>query len=150
MPIYEIINPSDACTIEAPDDKTAIAAVTLLSSGAYGLRAEDGRNVCGLSLFGIAEQVVEAFLPDRKAENLMEATVGAMMAWVKENKKAVIDTLDSFVYGDAAERAFLVEAMAQAKDPAKVKAAHEDRRRTSMNNIGAAASAYAAHLREGD
>lgn len=149
MPIYEIINPSDACTIEAPDDKTAIAAVTLLSSGAYGLRAEDGRDVCGLSLFGgIAEQIVEAFLPDRQVENVVESTIAAMMVWIKENKKAVADVFDSFVYGNAGERAFLAEAMAQAKDPAKVKAAHEDRRRSSLNNIGAAAAAYAARLRE--
>lgn len=137
MPIYEIINPSDACTIEAPDDKTAIAAVVLLSSGSYGLRAADGRDVCGISLFGgIAEEIVTAFLPDRNVPDLVDAAVAAMMAWAKENATAIALALDSFVYGDAAERAFLAEAMAQAKEPAKVKAAHEDRRRSSLNNIG--------------
>ena len=155
MPIYEIINPSDACTIEAPDDRTAIAAVAILSEGAYGVRELPGnREVCGISLFGgLAEEMVDAFLPAWKAggfpkgNDVTKATIEAMMSWVGEHRTAVTDALDSFCYGDADERAFLAESMAQAADPAKVKAAHENRRRSSLNNIGKRAAQLAAHFR---
>lgn len=146
--IYDIVNPSDACTIEAPDDKTAIVVVTLLGEGAYGLEAEDGRRVCGLSLFGgAAQEILDAFPPDPSAADATQSSVAAMMTWAKEHAAAVADAFDSFVYGDKSERAFLAEVVAQAKDPAKVKAAHADRRRSSMNNIGARAAAYAKHMR---
>lgn len=154
MTIYEIINPSDACTIEAPDDRTAIAAITLLGHGQYGITAEDGRKVCGLSLFGgVATEIADTFLPGRregwtKADgDFMEAAVKALVTWANENKPAMVAAFDSFTYGDAGERAFLAEAMAQAKDPARVKAAHADRRRSSMNNIGQAAAAWADRFR---
>lgn len=143
MPIYEIINPSDACTIEAPDDKTAVATVALLGEGAYGARrCDNGACILSVGLFGFPGEIIDHFgpgLPDESAKNLA--------AWVEENKNVVAAAFESFCYGDDSERAFLVEAMAQAKDPAKVKAAHEDRRRSSLNNIGKRAASYAAHLR---
>lgn len=155
MPIYEIVNPSDVCTIEAPDDKTAIAAVAILSEGAYGVQEQpSGRTVCGISLFGgLAEEMVDAFLPELKAgsfpkgSDVTKATIEAMMSWVGENRPAVASALDSLCYGNADERAFLAESMAQAADPAKVKSAHENRRRSSLNNIGKRAARLAAHFR---
>lgn len=38
--IYEVINPSDAITFKAEDEKLAVATVILLGEGQYGLHRE--------------------------------------------------------------------------------------------------------------
>jgi hypothetical protein len=60
---YEIINPSDECYLEAPDDKTAIAAGLILGEGRYGLKSEDRTTTVLPVLFfgGAKEFLKEAF-----------------------------------------------------------------------------------------
>ena len=61
MPYYEIVNPSDACTIEAPDDNTAAIAVILLGEGKYGCEKENGESINTLLMFSFKEQIEQRF-----------------------------------------------------------------------------------------
>lgn len=144
MPVYEIVNPSDACTIEAPDDKHAVAAGITLGRGSYGIReCRTGRHVLSLGLFGIPAELVEHFGPGDAS-----ACIETMTEWQIDNAAAQAAVFESFVYGSASERAFYATAIADSKEPAKFKAAHRDRKRSSMNDIGKAADACAEFYRE--
>lgn len=135
MPLYELINPSDPFTFEAPDILVAGVAVALLSTG-FGARCIDGSSDDQTPvLFGWSEWL---------------ASYGVDDAWVESHRLQLADAFDSFLIGGGAERNDLQRAMELMTPEAReqFKADRNERHRTSMNNIGRAAYARAKRLRE--
>lgn len=135
---YEIVNPSDRCTLEAEDEKVAIAAVLLLGEGSFGLTAEDGSQACPLFLFGDAD------------EWLAEHGLGDLDGFIVEHRREIADCLDSCMYGDFADRRAYQRGLDMADTDEKREAwktGWNEGRRSSMNHIVQAAAAMASRIR---
>lgn len=134
---YEIINPSDAVTLQASDLRIAGVAVLLLGNGLYGLTDENDEAVVPLMLFGTSEK----WLKENHIESLND--------FIKENKSAIADVLASVTYGKIEERLGFDKAVGMMT-PEKAKeyrAWWNDKNRSSLNDIGQRALAIAAKLR---
>lgn len=138
MPIYELINPSDPYTFKAPDIKVAGMAALLLSSGKFGARQiepEQDEPESSPALFGWKPWLQEQ---------------GITPEWTGANKEIIADALGSFLIGDLHDRHEVHETLALLP-PGKREgwlANRHDRRRSSMNNIGAAAHKLARQMRD--
>lgn len=141
--IYEIINPSDAVTIEAEDSLLASVAVIILGEGAYGLYDEDDRAVLPIFRFSDPEKLMRwlsdnGISPDKIDE------------FYAKNGEEMATILESVVYGKVADRkAILAMTKNMTKtDKAKALADYNDEKRSSMNDIGTAALALAKVFRQ--
>jgi len=141
MKQYEIINPSDACTVEAEDSTVAAVAILLLSEGAYGCRDEEGNDFLPPLVFG-GEEAVNGWLES--------VGIGDLGEYVNEKREAIAAVLDSAMYGKFVDRRAYKKGLELIDDEAKRKEwrdAWEDDRRTSMTKICQAAWSYARALR---
>jgi len=139
--VYDIVNPSDPYTMDAPDLATALSAVCLLGEGRYGLRDRDGAVVVPVFLFGGHDEWARANFDGKDLE--------AVLASVSFS--AVADCLDSCVIGGFTDRETFERGAALIDDPEKRatwRAEWLDRKRTSLNDIGGRAAKLAAHLRK--
>ncbi len=140
-PLYswEIINPSDKCTLLARDFPTAAAACLILGEGRYGLDpATDDQPRCPLFLFGGHE----AFIAEHFG--------GDLSRWIDEHAAAVAECLDSVLLGGFSRRADFDAAVAAIDDPAKMasfRAAWADKR-SSLNETARYGSSTSADVRE--
>lgn len=136
MPVYELINPSDPYTFEAPNIEVAGVAVCMLSSH-YGAKQVDGDQESTPVLFGWKE-----WLEDRQING----------AWVESHRSEIADALDSFLIGDPASRQDVEEMLAEVPPEKReaLMARRQDRHRSSMNQIGERAYEMAKHLRHDD
>jgi hypothetical protein len=141
--IYEIINPSDAVTIEADDTVLASIAIIVLGNGQYGLYDEDGRTVLGIFALSTPEKLIE-WLRDNGVEDTK------MDEFYAKNGEEIATILESVVYGDISDRkaiAALTESMTRS-DRLKAMAKYNDSKRSSMNDIGSAACELAKGFRK--
>lgn len=139
MTFYEIINPSDATIVSAKDPIVAAIAILLLGNGKYGARSEDdGMDVLPILAFQ-GPAVLKDWLKSKGIEDLP--------TWIDAHRHELADVFDSIFYGSASEYAALDKALAGLPDVTTRRAKYNDRRRTSMNNIGAQCQEMAAHLR---
>lgn len=129
--VFNIVNPSDRCTIIANDHEIAAMACFILGEGFYAFEP-----ICGpVDRVPITMGSIDWF-----AENF-----GDLETRARDRAAELADCLDTFVYGDREEWA---EYRALSKDPAAFDAAWAARHRTSLNDIGARAGDIAATLRE--
>lgn len=137
MAVYEIANPSDAYTIEHEDESVACAATLLLGEGHYGLTREDGDRTLPIFIFGGAA----AWLESRGMMPFGD--------WINAHLVAIADALDSVTIGGFEERRKLAAKLATfaPEEREGIRQAHHDRKRSSLNNIGAWARNYAEVLR---
>lgn len=136
--IFELINPSDAVTFIGDDITVAGVAIMVLGRGRYGLTDDKGEVVVPLMLFGGSEYW------------LAEHGVDDLDAWLTANYLRVAEFLETCAYGSRLEREAFDQAIARMT-PEHAEAHREwwnDRNRSSMNNIGQAAAAYAKTLRK--
>lgn len=136
--LYEIINPSDEVHIEAADQMVACVAILFLGEGKYGLQNEHGESILPLFFFGGHE----GWLAQRGVPDLPEYLV--------TNVDAIADVLDTATLGSARDYAFYKSAVEAIDDPVKREAFREqwdDKKRSSSNNICAAARSLARALR---
>lgn len=141
--IYEIVNPSDAVTIEAQDSVLASIAIIVLGNGQYGLYDEDGRTVLGIFALSSPEKLIE-WLRDNGVEDTK------MDEFYAKNGEEIAAILESVVYGDIKDRksiTALTESMTKA-DRLKAIAKYNDSKRSSMNDIGSAAFELAKGFRK--
>jgi hypothetical protein len=134
--ILELVNPSDAVTFIGDDIKVAGVATLLLGRGQYGLEDCDGKMVVPLMLFGTHEEWFK--------ENDIN-----LDHFISEHAKAIAAFLDTCVYGDVDDRRvyeYMCRGMSD-DEVAEYKSKWDDRKRSSMNNIGAAAHSIAMQLR---
>jgi hypothetical protein len=144
MKQYEIINMSDACTIEAKTDRIAGVAVIILSQGQYALNNEEGEQVLPLMLFG-GEAALQGWMNEVGIEVELDE-------YVEANLEEIADALDSVMYGSFADRAAYNKGIELLDgDEAKIKEWKdhwENERRTSMTEICRVAWGYAKALRD--
>lgn len=140
--LFEIINPSDAYTIEAPDLEIAACACVVLGQGKYAFKPlDDGGEEVPLFLFGGHDE----WFTEKCGANL-----DTTLERVLENRRAdLANCLDSALIGSAADRREF-DMMTAGDTPeqrtAKRDARHEQRR-SSLNDIGGRAYAIATNLR---
>lgn len=135
MPIYNLINPSDSYTFEAPDLTTAGVAAYLLNEAYGAQRIDVDEQERTPVFFGWDEWLKERGIDE---------------PWIKAHATELADVFDSFLIGSYQERLDIADAMAMMSDEKReeFRAKRQDRRRTSMNKIGERAYNLAAFLRK--
>jgi len=142
--IYEIVNPSDAYTIVAADFEVATVACLLLGNGQYAFDPlEDGGEKVPLFLFGGAD----AWCRKRFGTGC-ETLVRRVILGRHESLAACLDScligrLDARREYESALR--LIETETNRE---QFRRERHDRRRSSLNDIGARAWKMAKNLRE--
>lgn len=143
--LFEIINPHDPYTLEAPDLEVAAVTVALIGAGRYGLN----------ELTGDKSGNVPVFLTDGHDAWFTKQfgrTFAESLNHVADTRKPeLIKALASVYIGNALDkRAFEEEAAACDDDEAFTKLLYErhDARRTSAIDIGRAAWTMADRLME--
>lgn len=137
--IYEIINPSDAYTLDT-DNLAAACIVTLtLGNGAYGLTDKDG------------ELVLPIFIGSDPEKWLIEKFGKGFTELLNDiPPSALADVFDSVVIGGHGARQDYLEALSLIDDATKKELWRDkwhDRRRSSLNDIGKRARSLAEGLR---
>ena len=137
--IYEIVNPSDMVTIDAPNRLLATLAVVILGNGKYGGTCldDDVEDMdVPLFLFGGCEE----FMQEQFKSTLDEAFAA--------NKKEVGAVLNTALLGDKKDRASYNKGIELIpKDKQKEWRDHwHDDRRSSMNDICAYAWQVAENI----
>jgi hypothetical protein len=145
--LYEIINPSDPYTIEAPSLDVAFVACLFLGTGQYAFKPldEDGEEI-PLFIFG----GMEAWCAEHLEEGF-EAVV-TRVTTEPAKRKELADCFDSCLIGRREDRNAYRAGLELIDDPAKREQWRDrwhDDRRSSLNNIGARAFEMASKLREG-
>lgn len=138
MPLYEFINPSDAITFRAQDDKTAFMAVTLLADGKAGCIKEDGTNLGTLLAF--------ARDPDKMFSEMMGDKSDE---WLEQNRRSLAECLDSFQCTSLAERKIYemeLEKITDYSEREKFRTMWEDKKATSLTRWVPAAWRYASAI----
>lgn len=136
---YELINPSDKYTLRAPDAKTAILAAVILGEGRYGLTDENDEEVLPIFFIGgLDEWITDQF------------GCGLNSLFGDADKSALADCFDSFAICGLGDRRLWDMAVEAMDDSVKRQAwldKWHDRKRSSMNDIGARARQWATNLR---
>jgi hypothetical protein len=139
--IYEIVNPSDAYTLETGNYVAACIATLALGNGKYGLTAIGGTEDEGMPIFFFSD-------PDKWLTEKFGKDFNGLLSEIPPNELA--DVFDSVIIGDANTRKDYLEALALIDDETKKAMWREswhDRRRSSMNDIGGRARRLAEGLR---
>ena len=139
--IWEVVNPSDACSIEAPNLEVAACAIVALGEGRYGGTSWPEDPALGVPIFLFGGH-----------DEWFTAHFGAdFQTCLERNKAAAGLALGTLLYGKPAQRARWTQALACVSDPAErelAKAALMDVERSSMNNIAARAARIAELWRD--
>ena len=140
MPLYEIVNPSDKCCIEALNDKIAFVAILLLGEGKYGCEKEDGTSLPSLMLFATEQQILQTL---EKVEIGSGPTISERLeSFLNEHGNDVVSAWESITYCSMSARKGLMAAFEGLPDKVERLAKYNDERRSSLNDIGE----YAHHL----
>ena len=144
--LYEIINPSDPYTFLASSDAVAAIPFLLLGSGQMAVRTADdeSREVLPLMLF-VNEDELKAWI---------NKTIGGdgakgVQCFIDANRDEIVAALRSVMIGSANARESAEDALSKIPEEDDRQAfllARHDRERSSTNDIGAAAWAYADRL----
>lgn len=131
--IWQLINPSDPYTFLAPTVEIAAVAVAFLSTG-FGAATLDGSQSTPI-LFGWGAWMKEHGIDEE---------------WINKHEAEIADALDSMLIGDVADREDADEILTRlpADERQQWRASRQERRRTSINQIGQRAYKLAAHIRK--
>jgi hypothetical protein len=140
--LYEIINPSDAYTMEADDFKIAAVANLIIGEGQYGLEpvGGEGPGMPVLFLGGAEEWLDKNVCP-----------VNEFGAFINAHREEIARALDSVIIGRPNERKLYFAGLEMAGTPEKKKAWRDkwhDEKRSSLNDIGSFAWRKAEALRK--
>ena len=141
--LFNIVNPSDPYTIEAPSLDVAAVASILLGQGRYPFDSLDGGENVPLFMFGGADKMDQDTL---RYETLMELSNRVMDTKLGE----VVECLDSVLYGDRKDRvSFFAETKGMDRPNFEAhRMVRQDSKCSSMNDIGERAYRMAAKLRK--
>jgi hypothetical protein len=143
--LFEIVNPSDPYTLKTDNFGAACVACLALGGTTYCVKQIDaapGEAPKEMPLFLLAQDSVDPWFH-------REFGMG-IDAFFEANRPAVADALESVLIGSRRDREEYERALAMIDDPEKRKVwcdEWHDKRRTSMNDIGARAASYAKNLR---
>jgi hypothetical protein len=140
--LYRIINPSDPYTVEASALDVAAMSAVLLGKGYYSFESLDGGENVPLMAFGGAEEWCQKAFQ----ESVMEMCNRVMDTKLSE----VADCLDSVLYGDIEDRAAFMEETRDINRSTLEfhRATEQERKCSSMNDIGGRAYIMANKLRQ--
>lgn len=140
--IYEIINPSDAMTIEADDSLLASVSIIILSQGDYGLIDEDDRTVLPIFRFSDPERLIKWLHENNVDSNKIEE-------FYAKNGEEMATILESVVYGKIDDRKGIISLTEKmsASDRIEALAKWNESKRSSMNDISERAHQLAKVLR---
>ena len=133
MAIFEIINPSDTYTLKTERFDLACCVALMLGSGNFGLREIGGDRHMPIFLFGGED----AWLNEQFGLSLDEFFSKCICA-------ELCQVFASVLIGSPSDRATFESAVSLMNEDAAAvfRADYQDRKRSSMNNIGALASEY--------
>lgn len=136
--VVELINPSDAVTFLMDDVKVAGAATMLLGCGAFGLKDKDGKCHVPIMLFRGADGWLE------------ENGIKDLRAFIDANNIAIAEFLETVHYGSFQDREAFKLAISKMtlEKAAEYRAEVNDKRRSSLNNIGGVALKLAQQMRQ--
>ena len=134
--IFEIINPSDHYTIESEEWDVACVSCLILGKGQYSLQEVDGEHYMPIFILGSLEKWVEEEF-GKPVEEFMASV----------DKIDIVTCLNSILIGNRADYIQGLGDKTGAEADAFWEEWHE-RKRSSMNDIGAYARNYAAKLHE--
>lgn len=140
--IWEIVNPSDACTIEAPTlEPAALACILIGTSGQYALDPEDGNKENSFPMMMFVQDADKYWIT-HFGHNMLEG--------FKAHGDDVITALQSIIYGSIADRHtfFRLLGTVEPDKQTEFRRRWNDNRRTSMNDIGGRAMLMAEKLAE--
>jgi hypothetical protein len=139
MPIYELCNPSDPYTFEAPNIQIAGLCAAFLSTS-FGAKQVDA-DVQSPVLFGWDHWF---------KEQGMLGEDGELTGYIKAHAKEIADAYDSFLIGSVSDRQDVVEMLKLIPEDKREKwrAERQDRHRSSMSKIGERAYQLARQMRE--
>lgn len=124
--IYDLINPSDPCTLVATDDMVAVMAALFIGEGQYGVKDEKGEYVVGMFLGGGAEKWFK------------EKTGKTFSEFVEERWQEIADCLDSTAVVKVKDRADYDAQLEKIEDEAerrKFKEEWDYKHRSSLNKL---------------
>lgn len=136
--IYELVNPSDAITIEADDELAACIGIVIFGEGYLTLKNDRGESLMPVFAFG----------PD--FDKWLESKgVKDSSLYFDANAGKIAGILESAVYGNIPDRRAF-DSMTQRMSPEAAVHYREgwnNKRRTSLRNIVARMAEFAAKLR---
>lgn len=140
MAIWELINPSDKYTFEADSPIVACIVATILS-GSYSAKQIDPKpeNEVSVGMLSFIDNP-EAFFKETYGISLDDA----MDKYIKQIKKS----FESFVIGDRKEYITILSFITSSTQQNIFREWWNDRKRSSINNIGKQAADYAKQLGE--
>ncbi|ENT3301221.1 hypothetical protein MJ012_07560 [Acinetobacter baumannii] len=139
--IFELINPSDKCTFEAPNLKIAAIITCVLGNGQYSAKGMQHDLDVPFFLFGGHEE----WFVSRFGTNFEETLIQVRNA----EKKDLVDSFNSVLLGSYLDRTAFFKAYNLIKDPAeqnKWRRQWLDERRSSFNNVCERAWNYAEQV----
>ncbi|EPP8766632.1 hypothetical protein QDT13_001905 [Acinetobacter baumannii] len=139
--IFELINPSDKCTFEAPNLKIAALVTCVLGNGQYSAKGIKHDLDVPFFLFGGHEEWFISKFGTNFEETLIQVR--------DEEKQDLADSFNSVLLGSYLDRTAFFKAYNLIKDPAEQKEWRKqwlDERRSSFNNICERAWNYAEQV----
>ena len=156
--LYEIINPSDAYTIEAASLDVAFVACVFLGRGLYSFQPIDvGEDADGEpEVTKVAAEEIPLFLFGGTEEwckqHLNESFESVVDRVTKDKATELAACFESCLIGKATDRDTYLAGLKLIEDPhnrEEWRRRWHDKRRSSMNDIGGRAYLMAKRLREG-
>jgi hypothetical protein len=138
--VYAITNPSDPYTIKGADKAALCVAVLVLGEGRYGLVDKEGETLMPILAFG----------GDAISWLHGEMGVTNLERYIEKNGELLADCLGSIIIGDFNDRWLVEKSLENAKceeDTEQILKEWHDKRRTSLNDIGATARKVAEIFR---
>lgn len=138
MPTWELINPSDKYTFRTDDFEALAFGILMLSEGSYSVQELDVDNPRSspILIFG------------GDPNEWWQETFGHKVEGFKPWHKRVADALDTIVIGDRDDFEAALAAIPDEDAKAKFTAKWNDRKRSSMNDIGHAVRSWVTKLRK--
>ena len=137
--IYDLCNPSDPVTFDAPSTEAALCATALVGEGHYSADPVEG-DAIRIPIFMLGG------FDEWMAANMNGANLGDL---IEANRDSVIQTLRSFVTGSVADRKMFDLSMSHIQNHAdRVEFARkwDDMKRSSMNAIARTAHDIAERM----
>lgn len=145
--LFNIVNPSDPYTVEAPSLDVAAVASLMVGQGQYSFASLDGSEDVPMFAF-MGNDDTNAWFKQHCGDDA-ETVVTRVTS---EKKIELADCLDSVIIGHYSDRQLYLLALSSITDPAnreKYIFEYHDKKRSSMNDIGGRARQLAAKLRGG-
>lgn len=133
--IFEISNPSDYCTLEAEDFRSAVVACICLGNGNYGLNHDDPKNDMPPMPFGGTEEWIKGEF-DQGMEEFLKSVPKLQVAHI----------LDSVILGDRKLYGIAIKRITEDQRE-EFKEEWQDQNTSNLNNIARTAKRLAEHLR---